>query len=72
MQLETTEHASGVSIVAGSRITFAHAGLYNIQFSAQLDSTAAGNKDVHIWFKKNGTNVVRSNTIINVAKQNEG
>jgi hypothetical protein len=69
MQLETTEHASGVSVVAGSRITFTHAGLYNIQFSAQLESTAAGNKDVHIWFKKNGTNVVRSNTIINVAKQ---
>jgi hypothetical protein len=69
MQLETTEHASGVSIVAGSRITFANAGLYNIQFSAQLESTAAGDKDVHIWFKKNGSNVARSNTTINVAKQ---
>ena len=69
MQLETTEHSNGVSIVAGSRITFAHAGVYNIQFSAQLNSTAAGDKDVHIWFKKNGTNIVRSNTTINVAKQ---
>jgi hypothetical protein len=69
MQLETTEHASGVSIVAGSRITFTNAGLYNIQFSAQLESTAAGDKDVHIWFKKNGSNVARSNTTINVAKQ---
>jgi hypothetical protein len=69
MQLETTEHSNGVSIVAGSRITFAHAGVYNIQFSAQLESTAAGDKSVHIWFKKNGSNVARSNTTINVAKQ---
>ena len=69
MQLDTTEHSAGISIVAGSRITFAHAGLYNIQFSAQLESTSAGDKTVHIWFKKNGSNVARSNTQINVAKQ---
>jgi len=69
MQLDTTEHSAGISIVAGSRITFEHAGLYNIQFSAQLESTSAGDKTVHIWFKKNGSNVARSNTQINVAKQ---
>jgi hypothetical protein len=69
MQLDTTEHSAGISIVAGSRITFAHAGLYNIQFSAQLESTSAGDKTVNIWFKKNGSNVARSNTQINVAKQ---
>jgi hypothetical protein len=69
MQLETTEHTNGVSIVAGSRITFAHAGVYNIQFSAQLESTSAGDNTVNIWFKKNGSNVARSNTLINVAKQ---
>jgi G:T-mismatch repair DNA endonuclease (very short patch repair protein) len=69
MQLDTTEHSVGVSVVAGSRITFAHAGVYNIQFSAQLESTSAGDKTVNIWFKKNGSNVARSNTQINVAKQ---
>lgn len=69
MKLDTTEHTNGVSVVAGSRITFAHTGVYNIQFSAQLESTTAGDKDVHVWFKKNGTNIARSNTTINVAKQ---
>jgi hypothetical protein len=69
MQLDTTEHTNGVSVVSGSRITFAHAGVYNIQFSAQLESTAAGDNLVNIWFKKNGSNVARSNTLINVAKQ---
>jgi hypothetical protein len=69
MQLDTVEHSNGVSVVNGSRITFAHTGVYNIQFSAQLESTAAGDNTVDIWFKKNGTNVARSNTLINVAKQ---
>jgi hypothetical protein len=69
IQLDTVEHTNGVSVVGGSRITFAHTGVYNIQFSAQLESTAAGDNTVNIWFKKNGTNVARSNTLINVAKQ---
>jgi hypothetical protein len=69
MQLDTVEHSNGVSVVNGSRITFAHTGVYNIQFSAQLYSTSAGDNTVNIWFKKNGTNVARSNTLVNVAKQ---
>jgi len=69
MQLDTTEHSNGISLVGGSRITFAHTGVYNIQFSAQLQSTSAGDNLVNIWFKKNGSNVARSNTLINVAKQ---
>ena len=69
MQLDTVEHSNGVSVVGGSRITFAHTGVYNIQFSAQLESTAAGDNTVNIWFKKNGSNVARSNTLINAAKQ---
>lgn len=69
MQLETTEHSVGVSIVSGSRITVANAGAYNLQFSAQLEKTNNGTDTVYIWFKKNGSNVARSNTAIDVLKQ---
>jgi hypothetical protein len=72
MQLETTEHSVGVSIVSGSRITVAHPGTYNLQFSAQLEKTTNGVDHVYIWFKKNGTNVPRSNTNIDVNKQAGG
>lgn len=72
MQLETTEHSNGVTIVSGSRITVAHAGVYNLQFSAQLEKTDNGVDTVYIWFKKNGTNVARSNTAIDVSKQAGG
>jgi hypothetical protein len=72
MQLETTELANGVSIVSGSRITVANAGVYNLQFSAQLEKVDNGVDIVYIWFKKNGSNVPRSNTSLDVAKQAGG
>jgi hypothetical protein len=72
MQLETTEHSDGVSVVSGSRITVTNAGTYNLQFSAQLEKTTNGVNHVYIWFKKNGTNVPRSNTNIDVTKQAGG
>ena len=72
MQLETTELSNGVSIVSGSRITVANAGVYNLQFSAQLEKTNNGVDIVYIWFKKNGANVPRSNTSLDVSKQAGG
>lgn len=72
MQLETTELSNGVSIVSGSRITVAHPGVYNLQFSAQLEKSDNGANTVFIWFKKNGTNVPRSNTAVDVLKQAGG
>ena len=72
MQLETTEHSVGVSVVSGSRITVANPGTYNLQFSAQLEKTDNGTDTVYIWFKKNGTNVPRSNTAVSVLRQAGG
>jgi hypothetical protein len=68
MNLETTELSNGVSIASNSRITVANAGTYNLQFSAQLEKTDSGVDVVYIWFKKNGSNVARSNTSLDVRK----
>ena len=54
--------SSGVSVVSGSQITAAQAGVYNIQFSAQLDKTDAGSDDVSIWLRHNGADVPWSGT----------
>lgn len=40
-----------------SKIFVASTGLYNIQFSAQLDKTGGGATDVFIWPRINGQNV---------------
>lgn len=52
----------GVSVVSGSRITIANAGVYDIQFSAQIDKTDGGNDDIDIWLAKNGQNLSWTNT----------
>lgn len=68
-KIDTTEESVGVSITNGSRITFAHPGTYNIQFSAQI-AQGSGKALIYIWFKKNGQNITESNTAVNVDGNN--
>lgn len=72
MFLNSTAASNGVSVQNGlsgpSRITFAHTGTYDIQFSAQFVHTGNSSADVDVWLSKNGTNVPDSNTQITVAK----
>jgi hypothetical protein len=64
----TTDYSQGVSVVSGTRLTVANAGVYNIQFSAQVDRVSGSGTDtVHIWLKKNGTNVTNSAGAITIA-----
>ncbi len=73
MYCENTADADGVSMELGvegkkSQVTFANAGTYNIQFSAQLHNTGGGGSGntVNIWFKLNGNNIADSNTKVTV------
>jgi hypothetical protein len=63
--------SSGISVVSGSRITFANTGTYNIQFSTQM-YTPTNNTNVYIWFKKNGTNIANSATQIDIGTSDYG
>lgn len=62
----TTDLSSGVSVVSNSRITIANAGIYNIEFSAQLQKTSGGDDYVDLWLSKNGTNVANTNTTLHL------
>ena len=62
MILGTTPEANGISIVAGSEITVANAGTYNIQFSSQFEQTVSPSHDVAVWLRLNGADVPWSNT----------
>lgn len=65
MRYDTTVVSNGVSVVANSQITFAYSGVYNIQFSAQLQRLSGGaTKTVTIWLRKNGVDVDWSATYI--------
>jgi hypothetical protein len=60
--LNSTDFASGVSIVDGSKITFSVTGRFNVMFSSQLEKGDAGTDLVSVWLSKNGQNVAWTNT----------
>jgi hypothetical protein len=68
MTFNTTDFSQGVSLVAGSRITVANTGIYNIQFSSQLHTTANQAVDFSIWFAITGSNIANSNTDFSIEK----
>ena len=68
MTFNTTDAANGITIGSPtSRIVVAEQGVYNVQFSAQLDKTSGAAATIYIWLRKNGTNV--PNTASKVAIQ---
>ena len=73
MYCENNADFNGVTMATGSegtksRITFANAGTYNIQFSAQLHNTGGGGSGntVNIWFRLNGSDIAHSDTKVTV------
>lgn len=63
---------TGVSVVSSTQVTFTAAGTYMLSPSIQLSNSAAADHDVTIWFRKNGTNIANSATILTVPKTGDG
>lgn len=58
MTLNTTVSSFNTTIgVVTSRVYVAETGVYNVQFSAQLDKTSGASADVYIWLRINGQDV---------------
>lgn len=73
----TTGFSSGISITNNgsgnpTRITFAAAGTYMVAPSLQFANSDTSNRNVTIWFRKNGTDIANSATVINVPKAGDG
>jgi hypothetical protein len=68
----TTQFSQGVSLVSQSRITVSNTGIYNIQFSSQLHTTANQAVDFSIWFAMTGSDIANSNTEFTIEKINGG
>jgi hypothetical protein len=62
MTLNTTLAADGISVLNNSRVTFANMGVFNLQFSAQIQKSDAGSDTIDIWLSKNGQNLPASNS----------
>ena len=57
-----TDFASGVSMVSGSQITFAEAGIYTLISTMQYQETGGGTATITGWLRKNGVDVADSAT----------
>ena len=62
MSLNTTSSADGVSVVGFTKVTLTTTGVYNLQFSAQVQKSDTGTDTIDIWLSKNGQNVPHSNS----------
>jgi hypothetical protein len=72
-----TSPTAGISITNNgsgnpTRITFAAAGTYMLAPNIQFANSAGADYNVNIWFRKNGTDIANSNTIVNVPKVADG
>jgi hypothetical protein len=59
---DTTDFSNGVTLSNSSRLNASQAGIYNLQFSIQFTNTTNASQDVDVWFRKNGTNIDKSNS----------
>ena len=69
VRINTTDISVGVSVVNDTKITFAHAGTYNIQISAQLINASNSVDAASIWFSKNGTDIADTCSVVTVPKK---
>jgi hypothetical protein len=72
MKLNTTDLANNISIVDGTKITFAYTGIYNLQFSAQFTNNDNTNENIDVWFALTGSNISNSNTRLAINKAQAG
>jgi hypothetical protein len=66
MTFNTTDFSNGVYLSNSSRMNVRNAGIYNLQFSVQLQNTDNAQHTVDIWFRKNGTDIAASNSMFTV------
>ncbi len=60
VDISQTVASTTINATKSSRVQVTAAGVYNYQFSAQLDSTSGGDHIIYIWIRKNGTDVTDS------------
>jgi len=63
MGITTTDFSNQVT-VSSSKMYVQNAGIYNLQFSVQLQNTDNASQDVFIWLKQNGTDISGSTGLI--------
>jgi hypothetical protein len=59
---DTTDFSNGVTLSNSSRLNVAQPGVYNLKFRIQIKNTTNSSQDIDFWFRKNGTDIAKSNS----------
>ena len=59
---DTTDFSNGITLSNSSRLNVAQSGIYDLQFSIQFKNTTNDTQDIDVWFRKNGTDIAKSNS----------
>ena len=68
-EYDTTDLVFKTYLIPPGKLYVQESGVYNIQFSTQLDEPGGGAATIYIWFKKNGVNIPESATAIDLANK---
>lgn len=63
---------SGITIASSTNVTVAATGIYSIYASIQFANADTANRLATFWFRKNGTNIPNSASVISVPKATDG
>jgi hypothetical protein len=63
----TVDYENGVTLVSGSQLKANYSGLYNLQFSFQFGNMDNATQDVDVWFRVNGVDIPKSNSVFGFA-----
>ena len=73
MALSVTDFSNGVSLDTGSKIKVTKPGIYNLQFSVQVQNADNAPHDIFIWLKQNSTDITGSTGKVGLpARKNPG
>ena len=67
LKFNTTDFSNGVTVSSTTKLTVDQSGIYNLQFSVQVENNANSMQDMSIWLKKNGTDITGSAGLIGLA-----
>lgn len=56
----TTDFANDTALVSTTAMTVTKAGIYNMQFSVQIENADNSPQDVYLWLRQNGTDIIGS------------
>ena len=64
LTFNTNDFINGFAVNSGTNITATYDGVYNLQFSVQLQSLSNATEDVYIWLRQNGADISGSTGVI--------